>query len=1663
MISRATIFLLLNSLSSEPGCGKGCLRCSSSNTCLLCDESLSLFVFEGGCKESKILNCSTYSSDGSCRLCNTAFALDGGACLPVPSANLIERCRIYAKDFSCEGCDPGYQVSLGACKSLPSPVADCQRYSSDGGHCLACGTGVPDLNFKTCVAPPTTFPSCRSFTSFTCTACADGYIIDPNAFLVNIVGGAAATDTGASQGSEAATSAVSGMPGATGLAFNPRRCRRVEVANCLRPAAFNRCLVCSAGYYVLSDGTCRRIPRPQISGCAEYVDAATCGACEQGTYLSDNLCLKVTSVNSCELHSTTVNNLCLRCLKPYYLLENSCVPRENTVDNCQEYHPQADLCQACKTGFVLASTRARCLAAVSFCRDHAAGPSAVVCRGCIAGYYLQTVSSSVTTCVKGTLKNCQIYRSQVECEVCDTGFYTTASRTCAAQSTLLGCSKYSLSSANLCEECQDDSVMFPTANRCVEATSPIADCLVYRDAASCVRCDPTVAYLSAGRCVRGSTPRCAEFSADKDSCVRCRVDKAGGIGLVVGPLGTCVQNNPNLYANCETIEETPNQPCILCRQGSYPRLISTSAKLCVPIDFYLLRGASTLAGCDAFDSAISACVRCTRDENGRFAPINASGACVSSCGSNESISTFYSPSGSLRLDAVFACRPSSEFSSAVGFSARFSIKCTRYDRAATGDSQVCAQCLDGSPSLYNPSVSGGFSMKFAYIPTTSVESYYSPKNRVTPVTSCLSPKLLASDSPLESSAEGTKILKPEGETSNTPSLENCRFVAEAGDSGRFFCAACRFGFASKVVFASNTQQPSMQKCKIMTDCLTDVWINGLGSGPGFLSTSFPVPLDFFLTCHACSNGGSSIPTVGLNSAGLDPPAQGAAPPALATLFGSFGVPAATATISPTAAFSGGVEGSGLTTCRAPGIYGVLATNFPRNCAAQLLRIEKPLSAYTAGPAASAATNPVCLACSPGYKATYASTPQFAVIRCEKIANCASSTTVNACEVCDAGFALRQNASGGECVAIEAENCLITASDSVKCVRCQNGHALSSEGLCDPIELGNCRDGPGHFETAQSLSEALEFGFEGEGCAKCDEGFIAVTFPESAKMCVAPGTKTAPTTAKTEGTSGTTSGTQGTTSNSADSSSSTARTGLSVAVPNCSNFGLDSDGSVVCGRCSVGFTLASGGRLCIAQSTDPNCFLFKQGGGSCLTCLPGYYYDSTNSLCQLGSLPNCLIYADSTQCVQCADGFAAVTLRSGRSACFDLGPARCAEADASSFEGGQLDCLRCQAGFWRSSASENGDFSLRICLKIPPIVNCSQFLKRLYASDSLLECAACVGGFYLSDSVCTSRKVDLSRCVSPSTNSDSCSRCASGHFVDSAGTCQANPTGPVGCLAYTDGDICSSCDAGLFLANGICNPVAAADAVPNCRFYRDASECAQCKPNYVLRANVCEQALAANCLTYSSRQECATCPTGFGFVAAAGIVSCARIVIPSCDEPDPEVFGPDFACRRCATGFFPQGGACVAVSSNGLVSGCMQYLGNGRCARCAAGSAVSSNGNLCVGLGWHPDLDPNCLDPKLVYSCSACSPGFFFGSSSNCQSCPSNGYSTGCEYCNPDDGYKTCSVCVKGYSQNGTRVCDGVDVPLPGTQPIKNNTDTGPTLHAMKLLPSLMVLVVAFLI
>lgn len=233
-------------------------------------------------------------------------------------------------------------------------------------------------------------------------------------------------------------------------------------------------------------------------------------------------------------------------------------------------------------------------------------------------------------------------------------------------------------------------------------------------------------------------------------------------------------------------------------------------------------------------------------------------------------------------------------------------------------------------------------------------------------------------------------------------------------------------------------------------------------------------------------------------------------------------------------------------------------------------------------------------------------------------------------------------------------------------------------------------------------------------------------------------------------------------------------------------------------------------------------------GACTSCLPAYYYSSTNQTCVLCSQANC-ITCTAMACLACAPNyFVSPSLGCQR---------KCVSPCATCSETSSSDCLSCVAGFTFNSSSlqncqpnltcnNNGScsmcpfgYSMLVSSNYATCVKCNGNCQRCNSQDGNSNiCLGCYDGLFLNGTICSACSSFCTICTGVS----SCFQCALGFVAQQAASV---PT--------------SSINTNVGASSVVYQPLTCLACTSNCATcYNTPSTCLSCNANFMLSGTTC---------------------------------------------------------------------------------------------------------------------------------------------------------------------------------------------------------------------------------
>ena len=390
-----TLACIMNNIVSP--CGAGCLVCSSSDTCSLCDvfNGLALSSDTGTCVAQSLANCRFSINDKTCLVCKGDFYESGGQCQAVTSP--ISGCVKYSSGSSCQICDDKNFLSSSKCQKLTEAkkVEKCLQYSEEG--CELCSSGFPNAGKTQCLVWDDIDLNCQFYyKGNTCEECSSGSVTYP------------ALDS--------SLSSVYKTIFENGLLFGRDKLGTMAQAMCLESGSTSLvkdsvcrdalsisqgCIQCDpkTSFLDIKGQKCSDNPPKvvvvsihKIENCFSLNLNFDCTVCYNGYFLhvTKKRCLKhSTTVEQCKTMSQTIDGVCLVCNEGFYMQGTSCVVRTVEVPECAELNYFGQNCVKCNPGFSLQSVNTKCLKIPDNCEvEINDGSETLKCSKCSVGYHL---------------------------------------------------------------------------------------------------------------------------------------------------------------------------------------------------------------------------------------------------------------------------------------------------------------------------------------------------------------------------------------------------------------------------------------------------------------------------------------------------------------------------------------------------------------------------------------------------------------------------------------------------------------------------------------------------------------------------------------------------------------------------------------------------------------------------------------------------------------------------------------------------------------------------------------------------------------------------------------------------------------------------------------------------------------------------------------------------------------------------------------------------------------------------------------------------------------------------------------------------------------------------------------------------------------------------
>lgn len=257
--------------------------------------------------------------------------------------------------------------------------------------------------------------------------------------------------------------------------------------------------------------------------------------------------------------------------------------------------------------------------------------------------------------------------------------------------------------------------------------------------------------------------------------------------------------------------------------------------------------------------------------------------------------------------------------------------------------------------------------------------------------------------------------------------------------------------------------------------------------------------------------------------------------------------------------------------------------------------------------------------------------------------------------------------------------------------------------------------------------------------------------------------------------------------------------------------------------------------------------------------------------------------------------------------------------------------------------ENSESNFHVNNMAQPELNYQVFGCKIYDANS--NCLFCIRDFYLSDGKCQSipfnQLIGFCNVYSSLTQ---CYQCDIGYKV-STGRARCDNVGSISNCNRWNLDVCSGCNVGSVLVNGICSI-----AVANCEVPLQAQLCKLCNDGFNLNELfVCVAVTTpiANCLKYSNNN-CIICSKNFALDASSNQCYSASQVNNQIDENCADtVVSTKSDCNICRQGYYldftdPNGLKCSSKNPSDESCYVLDFKNVSNCLVCMSGYNMANN-------------------------------------------------------------------------------------------------------------------------
>ena len=288
-----------------------------------------------------------------------------------------------------------------------------------------------------------------------------------------------------------------------------------------------------------------RNPKDRIPNCFKFKteNYEECDLCYEGYYLKDNntKCIKhSTDIPGCNVYSQTEENRCVFCSNITYrsnsiVIESQCGNRDNYFENCERYSRTGDQCLECAAEHIFHFDNKRCSLQIENCNQYNTSLRILQCSDCIDSHYLNN-DSTLCFDANNAINGCQKYDKGPSCSICKQGFYLDLdSKTCFFHDTFLQCKNLSVTTKNICDECEEQGVRTQKTHECTPVSTSVLAfdpfCTNWNEGQDCTECILDYVLKNFTYIPEGGTSEVTVLKCQLEKgCLEWDITATGGIG-----------------------------------------------------------------------------------------------------------------------------------------------------------------------------------------------------------------------------------------------------------------------------------------------------------------------------------------------------------------------------------------------------------------------------------------------------------------------------------------------------------------------------------------------------------------------------------------------------------------------------------------------------------------------------------------------------------------------------------------------------------------------------------------------------------------------------------------------------------------------------------------------------------------------------------------------------------------------------------------------------------------------------------------------------------------------------------------------------------------------------------------------------------------------------